>query len=291
MKNKLSLLPSLAVAFLLVCRPSLSEESATDLAAADAAVRAADAAWAAAASTAGADAWMAFYGADAIVLLPNEPLANGKELVRRSVARFLALPRLSVTWHPVRVEMAHSGELAYLIGAYELRFADSRGAPKSDRGRLSEVWRKQTDGSWRCIVDTWSSDDFAATSSNAVPSQPAPAANALAVPVPHAPAADPKYGAMPIHYEEAIRQYFQEHLKDPDSVEYREISKPEQGYTKGITGNVLMRETRNYGWTVKATINAKNSGGTDAGLKSYTFLFRGDKLLHVLAPLTGDDVN
>ena len=300
MKNSLLIfLGSVAAASLLVSQPSLSEGSATDLAAADAAVRKADAEWAAAASTGGVDAWMAFYGADAIVLLPNEPLANGKELVRRSVARLLALPHLSVAWHPIKVEMARSAELAYLIGAYELRFADSRGAPKSDRGRLIEIWRKQTDGSWKCIVDTWSPDDFAAVPSNAFTSQPepatpgseAPAANKAVEPTTHAQASDPKYGAMPIHYEEAIRQYFQEHLKDPDSVQYQEISKPEQGYTKGMTGNVLMRETRNYGWTVKATINAKNSGGSYVGLKSYTFLFRSEKILHVLAPLTGDEIN
>ena len=38
---------------------------------------------------------------------------------------------------------------------------------------------------------------------------------------------------MPIHYEEAIRQYFQEHMTDPDSIQYQEITKPEKGYTTG----------------------------------------------------------
>ena len=274
-----------------MCHPCLSEEPGGDLAAADAAVRQADAAWASAAGSAGVDAWMGFYGADAIVLLPNEPLANGKELVRRSAARFLAMPRLSVTWHPITVELAHSGELANVSAAYELHYADSRGAPKSDRGRLLEIWRKQTDGSWKCIVDTWSSDAVAAAPANAVFAPPAPAALAVPAPATRAQAADPKFGALPIHYEEAIRQHFQEHLKDPDSVQYHEIGKPEQGYTKGITGNVLMRETRNYGWTVKATIDAKNSAGGYAGPKSYTFLFRGEKILHILAPLSGDEIS
>jgi ketosteroid isomerase-like protein len=301
MKNSvLLILGSLAVGALLVCRPSVSQESGFDLAAADAAVRKADAEWAAAADTAGVDAWMAHYGADAIVLLPNDQLANGKELVRRSVARFLATSHLSVAWHPVRVEVARSGELAFLVGAYDLRFADARGASKSDRGRLEEIWRKQTDGSWKCIVDTWNSDETAGAPPSATSSQPAPAvvpgsdppaANRVAPPASPAHTLDPKYGAMPSHHEESIRQYFQDHLKDPDSVQYQEITRPEQGFTKGISGTVLMSETRNYGWTVKATINAKNSAGSYAGFKTYRFLFRGEKIVHVLAPLTGDEIN
>jgi hypothetical protein len=94
---------------------------------------------------------------------------------------------------------------------------------------------------------------------------------------------------MPAHYEEAIRQYFQEHIKDPDSVQFKEITKPVMGYTTAVTG-ILMRETRNYGWTVKATINAKNSRGSYVGFKSYTFLFRGEKITHTLVPLSEDEM-
>ena len=264
------LLGTLAAAALLVCPPSPAEEAAGDLAAADAAVRKTDAEWAAGAGAgaAGLDAWMGLYGADAIVLLPNEPLANRPEGVRRGAARLLALPRFSVAWHPIKVETARSGELAQLSGAYELHYADSRGAPQLQRGRLLEIWRKQTDGAWKCIVDLWSADDIAASPVNAMlpATPPAPA-----MPGALAPAVDPKYGAMPIHYEEAIRRHFQEHLKDPDSVQYQQIGIPEQGFTPGMTGNVLMRETRNYGWTVKATLDAKNSAGGYAGPKSYTF--------------------
>jgi hypothetical protein len=125
----------------------------------------------------------------------------------------------------------------------------------------------------------------------ALPASEAPASNPGAPPPAPAHPPDSKYGAMPSHYEESIRQYFQDHLKDPDSVKYQEITVPEQGFTKAISGTLLMSETRNYGWTVKATIDAKNSGGTYVGFKTYTFLFRGEKIAHVLAPLTGDEIN
>jgi hypothetical protein len=96
-----------------------------------------------------------------------------------------------------------------------------------------------------------------------------------------------KYGDMPTDYKEAIREYFLQHLKYPDSVQYQEITQPEQGYTTSVTGTFLMREKREYGWTVKATINAKNSHDSYAGFKTYTFLFRGEKIVDARLPLPG----
>jgi hypothetical protein len=96
---------------------------------------------------------------------------------------------------------------------------------------------------------------------------------------------------MPIGYEKAIRQYYLAHLKHPESVQYREITPPEQGYTTEVTGGLLMRETREYGWTVKATINAKDSHDTYVGFKTYTFLFRGEKIVDARLPLPGDEMN
>jgi ketosteroid isomerase-like protein len=304
--NRLATLAFLSAIFLFDCRTSLSAGSPIDPAAAEAAIRRADADWIAAAHTAGVDAWMSFYAADAIVLLPHNQLASGAELVRYTVTRLLALPHLSIAWRPIEVTVARSGDLAFLIEAYELRFDDSHGAPESDRGRRLEVWRKQADGRWQCIVDTWTLDAPIAVPSAAPPasaqvaSPAAPSAAPPAQTAPPAPAAAPesgplapareaatKYGDMPVHYEEAIRKYFQEQLKHPDSVQYREITKPEQGYTTGITGGFLMREKREYGWTVKATINAKDSDDGYVGFKTYTFLFRGEEIVDVRLPLPG----
>jgi Lipocalin-like domain len=100
-----------------------------------------------------------------------------------------------------------------------------------------------------------------------------------------------KYGDRPNYYNAAIRKYFLEHLKDPDSIQYRDITDPAQGYMTAITGTFLMRETRNYGWTVRATINAKNSDGNYVGFKTYTFLFRGEQIVNARLPLPGDEMN
>ena len=311
MKNGLlASLAFLTITSLLVCRLSLSAGSPVDSLAVEAAARKADADWAAAARTPNLDAWMSFYAADAIVLLPNDQLASGKELLRHTVARLLALPHFSVAWRPIEVKVPRSGDLAFLIGAYELRFDDSNGMPVSDRGRRLEIWRKQADGTWKCIVDTWNLDapfapppaappgsaqgasPTAGSAARLAQAEPPPAVAALES-GPPAPAreAATKYGDIPANYEGAIRKYFLEHLKHPESVQYREITKPEQGYTTEVTGVLLMREKREYGWTVKTTIDAKNSHDSYVGFKTYTFLFRGEKIVDARLPLPGDEMN
>jgi ketosteroid isomerase-like protein len=305
----LSSLTLLTITSVFGWRLSLSASSTVDSLAAERAVRKADADWADAARISNVDAWMSFYAVDAIVVLPKDQLASGKELARRAVTRLLALPHLSIAWRPIEVKVPRSGDLAFLIGAYERRFDDSHGVPVSDGGRRLEIWRKQTDGTWKCIVDTWNLDPpFAVPSvapsagaqgvsssagAAAPPEQdvaPPPAAALESGPPAPAGEALTKYGAMPTNYEETIRKFFLEHLKHPESVQYRLITQPEHGYTKEITGGLLMREKSEYGWKVKATINAKDSHDSYVGFKTYTFLFRGEKIVDARLPLPGDEM-
>lgn len=105
------------------------------------------------------------------------------------------------------------------------------------------------------------------------------------------PVVSSKYGDMPTDYGVAIRKFFQEHLKHAESAQYQEITKPERGFTTAISGSFLMSEKRQYGWTVKATINAQNSHDSYVGFKTYTFLFRGEKIVDARLPLPGDEMN
>jgi ketosteroid isomerase-like protein len=309
---KVGQLPSFAcltIASAFVGASSLAAGVAGDPLAAEAEVRKADADWTAAASTHGVDAWMSFYAADAIARLPHEPLASGKDIVRQAVIRLLAPPHLSMATRPIDVQVNQSADVASLIESYELR-VDSPGTSASSRGRRLEIWRKQADGGWRCIVDTWNLDESpgapaavpAAIVQTAPPSaapepplerpQPPPAPKTPDVGAPAAvPAAATKYGDAPANYEQTIRQYFQERLNHPESVQYREISPPEQGSVTKLAGGLLLQEKRIYGWTVKATLNTQDSRERYIGFKTYAFLFRGEKILDARLWLPGEQVN
>ncbi len=153
---------------LLGCNSTPVVQAPTDTRARDeAAIRALDTDWVKAAQTKSVDAWMAFYSDDAVVLPPNEPTATTKDSIRKSVGELLTLPGVSVKWEPTKVEVSKSGDLAYLYGTYDLSMTGPKGKPVSDKGKVVEIWKKQADGSWKCNVDTWSSD---------LPAEPAPAA-------------------------------------------------------------------------------------------------------------------
>ena len=124
----------------------------------EAAIRKLDMDWSNAAQTKQVDAWVAFYSDDATVLPPNEPMASGKEAIRKSIGDLLALPGLNLKWEPKKVEVSKSGDMAYSFGTYEMALNDPKGNPIMDRGKYVEVWKKQADGSWKCAVDTFNSD-------------------------------------------------------------------------------------------------------------------------------------
>lgn len=114
--------------------------------------------WSATAEKNDLEGALAFYADDAVLLAPNMPIAKDKKSIREIWAEMLA-PNTAVSWKVSKAEVAKSGELGYLYGTYELTMKDPKGgAPIHDTGKLLEVWKKQPDGKWKCIVDTYNSD-------------------------------------------------------------------------------------------------------------------------------------
>ncbi|MDQ2963325.1 MAG: hypothetical protein M3R31_09260 [Pseudomonadota bacterium] len=57
-----------------------------------------------------------------------------------------------------KVEVAHSGDLAYETGTFEESFKDSNGQPVKLVGKYVVVWKKQPSGQWKAIVDIFNTD-------------------------------------------------------------------------------------------------------------------------------------
>lgn len=159
------------VAASLLMLAACNTQPAPDTKAAEAAVRKADADWVKAAQGKKAEDWVAFYSDDVVILPPNDKTYNGKEAARKPVADLLAMPELVISWQPTKVEVANSGDLAYLYGTYQITANGPDGKPMTDNGKMLEIWKKQADGGWKCILDTWNSDLPPA------PAAPAPAAS------------------------------------------------------------------------------------------------------------------
>jgi len=122
------------------------------------AIRALDEQWSATAARNDLDGTVAFYADDAVLLPANASITTDRKSIRDSWAGLLG-PNSAVSWKVSKVEVAKSGELGYLYGTYSLSIQDPKGGPPvRDTGKLVEIWKKQADGKWKCIVDTYNSD-------------------------------------------------------------------------------------------------------------------------------------
>jgi ketosteroid isomerase-like protein len=70
----------------------------------------------------------------------------------------LTSPGAAISWTATKVEVTKAGDLAYVSGTYEETLTDARVKPGKDRGKYLEIFKKQADGTWKCIRDIWNSD-------------------------------------------------------------------------------------------------------------------------------------
>lgn len=124
-----------------------------------------DRAWAREASAGrNADSVLAYWTDDARVVMPGQAVLQGKAAIRQMVTSSFATPGFHVTWTPETAVVSSSGDLGYTIGSNEFTVPDSAGGVTKLAGRYLTVWRKGSDGRWKCAEDYSS------------PSPPAPAA-------------------------------------------------------------------------------------------------------------------
>jgi uncharacterized protein (TIGR02246 family) len=146
------------------CKPQRGKaadagESVPSLSAADqAGIRSADSAFMAAANAGDADQVAEVYAEDGSVLAPNLPPQKGRDAVRAFWGGFLDA-------YTVRFEIASDtiegrGDLAYNQGHYRFTAVPkAKGAPGiADEGKFLEILKKQRDGSWKYVVDMYSSN-------------------------------------------------------------------------------------------------------------------------------------
>ena len=121
-------------------------------------IKALDAQWSASAASKNVKKWVSFYGPNAVLLTPNEPIADTPAKIKKSMAAFLALPDLKLSFWSDKVMVAKSLDIAYEYGHYKMTFKDPKGNVVKDQGKYAEVWKKQKSGKWLCVIDMFNSD-------------------------------------------------------------------------------------------------------------------------------------
>lgn len=98
------------------------------------------------------------YAGDAVRLGPNAPIQVGKEAIHSALRTFL--DRYSAEEVDVAEDVRVVGDLAFARGIYTAKATPKvpGAAVLDDKGKWLTVYHRQSDGSWKIVVDIWNSD-------------------------------------------------------------------------------------------------------------------------------------
>lgn len=125
-----------------------------------------DAEWADAASAGkDLDKIVSYWSDDAVVIPEGQPTVEGKAAIRAFVASSLQIPGFKIHWTSEKVRFSPDGKLAYMRGMNEIAVPGPQGTPTTLQGRGTTIWRLDSDGQWRCVLDIWNGSPAAAPAS------------------------------------------------------------------------------------------------------------------------------
>ena len=101
---------------------------------------------------------VSFWADDAKIFAPGMSLVEGKEAIRQFVQNSLATPGFSIRWATTEVFVSSDGAFAYATGTNQTTLNDPQGRKITIQGKAVTVWRKESSGVWKCIIDIWNDD-------------------------------------------------------------------------------------------------------------------------------------
>jgi uncharacterized protein (TIGR02246 family) len=111
--------------------------------------------WSEAAQRRDVERVLSYWANDAVVLPPGSPPVVGKPAIREFVVKSFQAPDFSISWKTTEVTVSGSGDLAYATGTNRVTFRSPDGKQMTVEGKAVTVWRRETSGSWKCVVDIW----------------------------------------------------------------------------------------------------------------------------------------
>ena len=104
------------------------------------------------------DKIMTFYADDAVLMPTAEPIVVGKAAIREEWHHILSIPDFQNKSALTKIDVSQSGDLAYSMGTYLSTMQGENGQPVTEPGKWLSVWRRQADGSWLIVADTYNTD-------------------------------------------------------------------------------------------------------------------------------------
>ena len=102
--------------------------------------------------------YLSYWTEDAQLTQSGQPTLRGHEEIMGMLESTNDIPGFSVMWEPYEAQISESGDMGYLLEKTYFTMNDSLGNAMTQYFRTVTIWKKQEDGSWKCVVDQLSED-------------------------------------------------------------------------------------------------------------------------------------
>lgn len=98
-----------------------------------------------------------FYTDDTVFMAPDARVVQGRENMQKYLETMMK-EKPEFSFNTAKAEVARSGDLAYSWGTGKMAVKGRKGKVTETNFKSASVWRKQADGGWKMVVDTWIPD-------------------------------------------------------------------------------------------------------------------------------------
>lgn len=98
---------------------------------------------------------VSYWADDAVIMPAGGAVVSGKGAIRNYVREMFAIPGFSIGWEPRDASVSEDGTMGYTTGVNTVVYPGPDGKPVTQNGRYVAIWRRGSDGSWKCVYDTW----------------------------------------------------------------------------------------------------------------------------------------
>ena len=97
------------------------------------------------------------YAEDASLLPPNEPIVKGRANIQKYWQGGIDAGIIGATVKTIAAES--NGDLGYEIGTFELKIQGKDGKIIIDKGKYTELLKRNAEGKWMSIYGMWNADE------------------------------------------------------------------------------------------------------------------------------------
>jgi ketosteroid isomerase-like protein len=98
---------------------------------------------------------VAYWTDDAVIVPSGAPIISGKAAIRDYVKQSFETPGFKISWKTLDASVSSDGSMGYTTAESSFTFQGPDGNLQTQTGRGVAIWRRNSDGQWKCVYDTW----------------------------------------------------------------------------------------------------------------------------------------